>query len=322
MPRVRTGDKGIVAVLTADWHLSYTAPRARAEEDWLSVIDSVMDQLRTLQGNEPIPIIVAGDLFDRHNPPLALVNSLLRMLPPNLFAIPGNHDLPHHRFGDMFLSAFGTMVEAGRVRVLLPKQPFDLSTRVSPLRIHSFPCGFAIKPLKDPHDLVLEIAVVHEYFWTKKTGHAQASPKQRLGRQKERFAGYDVVVVGDNHIPWSCELSTISTYNCITTVFNAGSLFRRTIDQINHKPSVGLLHPDGSVTRHYLDCSRDQFRSEEELRGLQPYPLGDLSEFIENVGQLQTAVLDFRSAVEQVLEQKQVTKVIKRIVLQALEGKT
>lgn len=314
MPRVRAGDKDVVAILTADWHLSHTPPRARAEEgwDWYMAQRRVLLQIKDLSWEHRVPVICAGDLFDRWNAPAELISFVLQHI-VNLYAIPGNHDLPNHAWSELYRSAFATLLASGKLALLDPKEPQNISFPIG-LRLWSFPCGFKPKPLEDPHDLVLEIAVVHAMIWTKKTAFPGAPSNRRLASYAKRLKGYDVAVFGDNHKPFTAKLGDTLVYNC-------GSLFRRTIDQIDHKPSVGLLHPDGSVTRHYLDCSQDQFRSEEELRGLQPYPLGDMSSFIEEVGQLQAAVLDFRQAVEQILEQKQVTKAIKKIVLQAMEEK-
>ena len=182
----------------------------------------------------------------------------------------------------------------------------------SPLRLHGFPWGVKPRSLKQPHDLMLEVAVVHRMIWTRKTGYPNAPEDHRLNAYAKRLKGYDVAVFGDNHKSFCSKLGD-------TLVWNCGSLFRRTVDQIGFRPSVGLLHSDGTITRHYLDCSEDRFVEADELKDLEAAGLGDLSEFVDELNALGGAVVDFREALHRYLDTKRVPEAVRRVILQALE---
>lgn len=309
LPPGDTSEQAVVAVLCADLHISQKPPLARSSEaDWYLAMERQLVELRRL--TDGIPLIIAGDLFDRWNPPVELVNFALKHFPSErqVFAIPGQHDLPNHSYQEIKRSAYWTLVEAGRIIHLSPKEPASIDG----LRIWGFPFGYPIQPLEDPHDLVLEVAVVHAYWWVKNTGYQDAPEEARVGKHKDQFLGYDVVVIGDNHTPWHCRVGS-------TQLWNNGGFYRRKIDEIQHKPSVGLLHVDGTITRHFLDVSKDQFLLPEEYKGLLEFE--GMAEFIAEVGKLGDSVVDFQDALKQFLHRKRVHPKVKKWIVQALEKK-
>lgn len=298
-----------IALLVADLHLSHQVPAARSNEaDWYAAQKRMLTQLADLAGGLQVPIFCAGDIFDRWNSPSELVNFALEWL-PEMWAIPGNHDLPNHSYKDMRRSSFWTLVEARRVRLLQPSCPVTIPGRI-PLTIHAFPYGFPMKRLTAPHDLGLEIAVTHQYVWQSKARYEGASHEQHFNAHRDSFIGYDVVAIGDNHQPW--EYAGQGN----TFVYNCGCLQRRRQDERHIKPSVGVLHADGTVTRQYLDISKDKFIDAEPV----PTSSIDLSGVVEGLVSLKSGVVDFEASLRRLAEQHGLDEITKQAILQALEG--
>ncbi len=305
----------IEALCIADLHLSHNPPLARSSEpNWYETQAEYLAQVRKLRedlenkslrgsfAKKQIPILACGDIVDRWSAPVELVNWMLIHL-PKMYSIYGNHDLPYHNPKDLHKSAFYTLVQTGLITLLSPKQPLELGH----LRIHPFPFGEEIKPLLTPHDLVLEIALVHSYFWVRGKGHVGASLSQRASRLKDKFLGYDLVISGDNHVSFEYK-----------KLFNVGSLMRRNSDQVDHKPSVGLIYSDGSIKRYYLDVSKDKFLEKEMINSLENKDL-DISEFLEELKNLGESALDFGEAVKRKIIKDRINKDTEKIILGAME---
>ncbi len=303
--------KEVVAILCSDLHLSQKPPLARSsEEDWFKAMARSLRQLLDLSVQYQAPPICSGDLFDRWNAPAELINFALANA-PHMYALPGQHDLPNHSYKDIRRSAYWTLVEAGKIENIPPLGEVNIQG-VQPIRLHGFPFGFPIQPLDNPHDLILEIAVVHSYWWIKNTGYHNAPDSSRVGMHKDRFRGYDVVVIGDNHTPWHCKVGD-------TLLWNNGGFMRRKIDEVDYQPSVGLLHADGTITRHFLDCSKDKFLEPEKRTGV--LELEGMQDFIEEVNQLSDSVIDFEDALKRFCHRKRIHPDVRKYVLQAMEKK-
>lgn len=317
----------VVALLAADLHLSLRPPVARsAESDWMQTQAGYLDQLRKLATtlNPPkhklgyknamwerdsLPIIIAGDYFDRHDPPPALINWALTHLPRS-HGVPGQHDLPHHRLDGLDKTAYGVLAKVGSIIHLKPGEPLEITSRGTVLRLHGFPWGVPVTPCKDRSDLTLEVAVIHQYFWLNERDAYPGAPVEQNARTtkwRKRLAGYDLAVFGDNHKPFQrCKPGRPRVYNC-------GGFMRRKIDELDHRPSVGLLRADGSVGRHYLDVSKDQFITPEHAAG------ADFGDFLEQLRRLGDSALDFGEAVRRELGRPGVPAGVRRLLLGALE---
>ena len=273
----------IAAITISDLHLTLSPPSCRLEKDWLNVMVGYFDQVNHLHdrvsiGSVPVPIICAGDVFDRPNPPVELVNWAIRTL-PKMFSIPGQHDLNNHRYADIKKSAYWTLVECGTLIDLAP----DKAVSVGNVRMHGFPWGCDITPCSDNHGLALELAIIHKYIWTKGKSYPNAPKEARATCLQDALQGYDIAIVGDNHKPFDLPHSDL------TSVVNCGSFLRRKRDEIDHSPSVVLIHQNGEFSRHYLDVSGDQFTLEEEKR-----PNKEVGEFVSSLNSLDNNKVDFR----------------------------
>lgn len=326
MSTMRSEDR-VLAICLADIHLSLKPPIWRsAEDDWLEVQARVLNEVSVLQGDlEDCPIICAGDIFDRNkkiadgwNAPAELINFAIEHLPDNMYAIPGQHDLPNHQYSDIQRSAYWTLVEADKIKHIDPDGlPDGIIIINNHLALYGFPPGFEIEPPEQNHAIVkdrLVIAVVHNYVWMKGYSYPDAPDEKRLSQFKynskaDKFYGYDVVVYGDNH-------KGFTTYGGKTTIFNCGTLMRRKSDEIDYKPQVGLLLEDGTVVPHYLDTSEDKYIEKEQERVETNL---DMGEFFDELEKLGNTALDFKEAMKEFLHSGRTSVEAKGVILKAME---
>lgn len=303
-----TPPRGAVAVLCGDLHFSHKPPLARSlEPDWYATQANYCRQLREIVERESwessfrVPLICSGDVFDTWNQPPELINMLIREL-PNMFAVPGQHDLPYHRYEDIRRSAYWTLVGAGVITDLKPGEPVSIGW----VRLHGFPWGFDPQPMKGPHPtLALEVAVCHRYLWTRGTGY-EGAPEDRLYKAtRPLLEGYNVAHFGDNH-------QTIVKGEGEPAVFNAGSFMRRKADEKDHRPCVGLVYADGSIVAEYLDTSGDKILNATEVEQV-VNSLG-AETLVETVMNLADAAVDFGEVIDRLLERKKVPDRVKQLV--------
>jgi DNA repair exonuclease SbcCD nuclease subunit len=307
----------VVAVCTADWHLSLNPPIWRSvEKDWFAAMKRPLDEIQSLSEQYECPIILAGDIFDRWNSPPEIINFVMESRKDyvRLLTIAGQHDLPNHNFSDVKRSAYWTLC-CGNVVHHENSEPFcwdDVS-------IYGFSFGFPLKPLqKKDASKLLDVAVVHDYVWTKNNSFPNAPKDKEIKHQLKdehnidgKYYGYDVIVYGDNHKGFSTKIGK-------TTIFNCGTLLRRKSDEREYCPQVGLLMSDGSVEPHFLDISKDKYLdlSTEYINKDQL----DVDNFFKLLEELGATSLDFVQAVKEYLQTAKVSNEVKAIILKSLEN--
>jgi DNA repair exonuclease SbcCD nuclease subunit len=310
-----TKHEDVIAILCSDLHLSLTPPIWRsAEPEWFEAMKRPLNEIRALQllytrdGESP-PVICAGDIFDKWNSPPELINFAIAHLPPNLWAIPGQHDLPNHSMEFLNRSAYQTLIEA---RIIHNLVGFHTTLNLGSMLIIGTPYGDSIEkcPWKGTKGET-HLAVAHEYHWT--PGHSHLGMQHNAQLLKSTTVdklGYDVIVLGDNHHGFIWQTSK-------ATIFNCGTLMRRHSDERLYKPQVGLLTPT-DVLPHYLDCSQDKHL--DLLQGLQQEIQDfDMSKFVEELEKLGNSAIDFSAAVQQYFHNHETKKSVRQIIEQAME---
>ncbi len=316
MPSMQKTDEKIIAIFCADLHLSLRPPVFRsAENDWMCAMLRPLVELRTLAMLHNCPIIYAGDIFDKWNSSPELINFAIKHLPKG-YAIPGQHDLPLHNYEDIEKSAYWTLVKADRIYHIVPNM--YLAEEPAPLMLYGFSFGKKIKPRKDNSKTkhALQIAIVHEYKWIKGCSYPNADSTGNIENRQPlkrdgKCLGYDVIVYGDNHIGFQTNIGK-------TQIFNCGSLMRRNSDQIDYEPQVGLLTAKGKIISHKLDCSKDKYIS-DNIIGKETEL--DLTQFMNELEQLGDTAFDFGESVKRFFEKHKTEKVIRNIILNAMEKK-
>jgi len=276
----------VVAIGVADLHLSDQPPLARSgEPDWYDAMERQLSELAELANKYDVPVLCAGDVFDRWNVPPRLISFALTYLPEPFYTVFGNHDLPNHSWERRYESALGTLWAAGTVGLLPQTSLRDFD--------HMVVQGFHFQHSPGScSDHRLSIAVVHDYCWNAATGYPGAPQDRHIRHWPKLYEGFDVVIVGDNHHSFEHR-----------NIWNVGGFFRRSIDERDHRPSVLLIHDDASVQRHYLDVSQDVFEEREPVaptKGEQP----EIQEFLKQLEGLEVEKLDFLDAVRKFCRQE------------------
>ncbi len=307
-----------VALAIADLHFWHRPPVARSCEDWWAVQKHYLAQLKHLQhelsggkGKPPLPILCAGDVFDKWNAEPETINFLLEHM-PHLVSVCGQHDLHCHRYESLPRTAYYTLVKACRITHLHPGKPVG----VGKLRVTGFNWGQELKPNTDPHGLALEVAVIHKYIWSKNagTGYPGASEDGMWFKASRQLRGFNVAVFGDNHK----SLLVKTKHGDRPAIYNPGTFLRRKLDEVNHRPQVGIIYEDGTVGRHYLDCSEDKFLEAEALNHM----AGDagFEGFLESLSDLGSCALDFSAEMKRTMERDKVPDDVKQLIFKYLDA--
>lgn len=295
----------VIAIACSDIHLCHTAPLCRRkEEDWYDVMGRTLNQLKEIQKRYKVPILCAGDVFDKWNPTPELINWAIANMPERMWCIPGQHDLPLHKLDDVYKSAYWTLVVSGVVQNVV--EPVDFTT----FMLHPFPWGVEVSACLTEKS-GLHIAMIHEYTWIPGHNYTGASIRNRVGINSN-VKTYDVAIFGDNHSGFIHRTGRCNVINC-------GTLMRRKSDEADYKPMVGLIYEDGSIKPHYMNTSKD--RLDPTVKEPETQPGMDVKAFLE---QLQTMSsehnLDFRFAIEQAASDNRVSENVREVLLEALES--
>lgn len=253
MPSLRKTSVGKypIAILCSDLHLRETTPRARAESNWYEVMDAHLTFLWKVRKNYDVPIICAGDVFDKWNPSAELVNFAIARL-PNMFAVPGQHDLRYHSYDERHRGAYGALCKAGKI-VDLPANsyyPHPIGGGYY-LRLWAMPWGKYELPDPSHHknSKDIHLGVLHQYRWSNANNkHAMAEDSSKL---ESLFPGLDALLIGDNHIPWE-----------LPRILNHGGFIPQNSDQKEYVPHYGILYDDGHIERHPYDVPAPQWVEE------------------------------------------------------------
>lgn len=273
-------------VLCSDIHLSHTPPVSRSDEpNWYKAMHRPLSQLLDLTRQHDCPLVIAGDIFDRWhaNQTPELINFALKIFGKfkAIYAIPGQHDLPYHRMDQKKRSAYYTLS-------ILPNF-FDLSDIKSNQALFvrdwclwPFPWGEPIIPCPSPSGR--DLAILHAYIWIEGCAYPGVGKQSELPMMLRNLEGYSAAVFGDNHKGFLCG-----------DIVNTGTLMRRTSDEVDYLPFVGLLHSNGRIEKHYLKCDQDVFL--EKLTDSSVLLLKN-EELMSELCQLGDSSLDFRQALE------------------------
>lgn len=318
------GQAKVIAIFLADIHLSLKSPLWRsAEPDWLEAQYRSLQQVKELQDEHKCPVICAGDIFDR-NKKIAdgwdaspeLINYAINYLPDNMYAIPGQHDLPNHQYDEIHRSAYHTLVRAGKIHDL---KPIGVTTVGEHLILCAYPPGYEIQAMSgckdDKNEGDIWIAVAHQYRCIKGKDYPKAPGEAYLHMHEKNLMGYDYVIYGDNHKGFTAYV------NEKTTIFNCGTLMRRKSDEIDYKPQVGLLLESGKVVPYYLDISEDRHLDAVDMAlKAEEQPDLDMTELVDELGKLGKSALNFADAIQQYMHRtSSMSPEAKQIVLKAME---
>lgn len=227
------------------------------------------------------------------------------------WTVPGQHDLPLHNYDDIKKSAYWTLVQAGLFHDLKPGEKKDTEL----FTLHGFPWeSELVSNLSPKHTFGFDIAVIHAYVWIKDHAFPNAPDMYRLKCYRKRLRGYDLAIFGDNHKGF------LNRKRSKCTILNCGTLMRRTSDEIEYNPCVGLLYRDGTVKRYELDCSDDVYMNIKTARQVES--VLNMCDFIGDLNGLdEEEFYNYPDLIKDVLKRRSVNKKTSRLVIQAMERK-
>lgn len=240
-------------IFTSDWHLRHTAPVCRTDDFYTTMLRKVRFVFETASYYDA-PIIIAGDLghcSQWSNNLLYDFITLKREFPDvKVIATLGQHDLTHHKLERWQYSGVGILNTVGMINV-----PHDYE-KIKGVEFYFYSFGKEICPIKKVEGLkavaITHQMVIQQQLWT--------GQKAKTGRRLlKEFPEYDVIVCGDNHLPFIERDNDRILINC-------GSLMRTTQDQREHKPRIYLWDSvKNKVEEIYLPIKKDVFRKDFEV---------------------------------------------------------
>jgi len=313
------------AILSSDWHYRLSVPVCR-EDDFLQTQDHKIGQVVRLQEKFGCPILHGGDVFhkwygDVDKAKVAnLVTRAMRVFPEEMFAIPGNHEMPSHDINNIDQSVYQTMVEARRIKTCEGKV-FNLIGNMEDyvnlkFRAFGFPYGIELqmrmggdgKPYKSGEIKGAAIAHVLTYKGRR------PFPGANLGCETlmRKLAGYDLILTGDNHKPFIHKKGR-------QLLVNPGSLTRQRSSE-THRPRVYLWYAKtNTVEPYYLQydekaVTRKHIQEKEEREDR-------VANFIDKLKTNVKIDIDFRVNMQRHLRanKNKIDKRTKEMIIAAME---
>jgi len=307
--------KEVIAILCSDLHLSHTAPKVRSgEPDWYKAMARPLSELRRAGNRHGVPIICAGDIFHRWESSPSIINFALGALPPSMWTIPGQHDIPDHNIDQIHRSAYRTLDMSRRIS--------DMSCMMNPvaknakLEVYAFPFGKAIHPPTGKRESAVRACVAHRYYWTRDACYELADAETMIRTTTPReFRGYDVVILGDNHH----HFKQMTTHGGNTTmIYNCGSMTVRRSDEIGKCGYYGILYDDTTIETIKFDSDEDRIEVVDDMSDIVEERL-DMDSLAEELSKLAESDLDFATAMRRYLRANPTRKQIRAIIMEALK---
>jgi len=312
---MREGSDRVIAVLCADIHLSPDPPRARRDElksdsgGWYKAMKKSLDELLRVSSYYNVPILCAGDIFHHWRAEPALINFALQYL-PEMYAIPGQHDLPLHNIDMIEKSAFWTLCLSDKIIPVINEEPVMTKNGVI---VYGFPWGRKLKPLKKRIEGKFHVAIVHDFFWSKNHTHPKAPKSNHMSKFRDLVTGYDAVVFGDNHKGFKAKLNGVPVWNC-------GTMMRRNQDEKDYIPRIGLLCNSGKILTHGISTKNEKFKTvEEDYEGVCRMSTDDMADTLHGLKEAAQHNLDYAEALRFLMERYSVKNEVRKIIMEALD---
>lgn len=225
------------AIFCSDIHLRLSTPKCRTD-NYFDAQAETIKFLKDLGEEYNCPILCPGDLFNKAKVDQELEVWAIENLPENMIVVPGQHDLPNHNLKLLKKSSLGVLASSGKITLITNPKAICIPGFPNFI-IYGFPYGTKLEPNKEIFDFVKHpIAIIHYFTYIGKTWPGNQSPHAR--QLLRRLKGYDLILTGDNHLPFVIEEEG-------RLLVNPGSISRTKSDQINHKPRIYLWYAESNT---------------------------------------------------------------------------
>lgn len=289
-------------ILCSDLHLRATAPKCRIDDFWGAQEKKILI-LKRVQKKYKIPIICAGDVFDKSISSPFLERWAIENL-PKIYAIPGQHDLLNHNLKLYSKTSF-SVLEASRNIELLSDISFDFEN----CRVYGVPYGEDIKiEVKGKGRKVL---VLHRMVYKRKPIHKSVGGKSSTSLLK-KYSEFDLIVTGDNHKFFVDEFEGRLLVNC-------GSMMRIRSYQVDYSPQYHLWSSEENKIKSFpfpieekvmdIDYVEKEKKNNEKLEKM-----------ISKLKESREAGLSFTDNVSSLVESSDIRKEVVQEIYEAIEN--
>lgn len=309
-------EKPANAILTADLHLSDTAPVSRTD-DYIAAQSNKLSFLQALSiKNNNCPILCAGDIFHQWKASPWLCSWVYYNLPGPMYAVPGNHDLPMHQLKYYDKSALNLIEEIREDLHIMKNNTITTKDRLS---ITGIAFGeldnLEITKIEKEKTDYFKILILHQLVWKDKKpiwGKSDDWSASELLRKYGKY--FDLILTGDNH-----ESFVVEDKNSI--LVNPGSMMRITVDQADLEPKCYLYYTGlNKVTAVNFPIEKgvhnrdhiDKIKERDER----------IAAYIERMSQDWEIGLSFKNNLQTFFVENKVSKKVRETIWEHLESET
>ena len=240
-------------ILCADLHIRETTPACR-QSSFLEEMIQKLKWMKELSDNHlKIPVLCAGDVFDTWKcKDWWLFNLAHKYLPEKFICIAGQHDLPRHSLELPERSPLSILHEMGRIEFLGPYDSYFDPQSLTWIEGRSYG---ARRPSVHTGTSSRKLLLTHEMVWLEKP-YPEAPKEGRAPQIFKRYPNFDIIVSGDNHIPFTVKKGKQLLINC-------GSMLRTSIIQAKHKPCIWLYYVKSNEVKPLYFPTQDTFHEYE-----------------------------------------------------------
>lgn len=291
--------------------------RGETSAKWLTCQTTYLKTLARLRQAHRVPIIIAGDLFDKWNASPEAINAFLDGFSQNqntgVYAVKGNHDVPYGNVELTSKSAYDVLHKTNAI-VNLSTKPHSLGGELLVAGFGHGATGFNSVSSGDRRKYKVRLAVIHRYTHDEEHCYPGAKPEDHVRVLEEKLIaeGYNCAVVGDNHKGF--------LYEGKIPILNSGTLLRRRSDEISYQPCFGVLYENASIERVPLDCHYDVFAVGASGLASSVVPNEAVGEFLEVLESLGGSFTKFADLVRRYCQTPDVHPKVKELMLESLEA--
>lgn len=280
------------AIVFSDPHLRDTQPVCRTDDFWQTQKGKFMWlQVLHKKVGLSVPMICAGDVFHEWKTSPKLIDMALDYLPKNLISVPGQHDMPSHKYDLLNEAGYGIINKVDKISnpMGVHNGSYVLGKKMGEqivMRVWFFPYGSELHSI-NPDPPHLDIAVVHHFVYKGR----KPFPGQLTGVKSllQKLKGYQLVITGDNHQPFTYRTDD-------QLLINPGCFSRQKADEAKIEPRVYLWYAeDNSFDIQYVPTEpADKVISRKHLEQIE-YKNEKIEIFVGRLNENINIQLDFKS---------------------------
>ncbi len=282
----------------SDTHFTGTRPVCRLDTDWLVTQASALRFLVDTANLHKVPLVLTGDVLDHSIVATRVVNMVLRELHRaeyGVFLIPGNHELPSHRWEDVEESSIGIILKS-----------FPLIPQIDGVQDAA--------PFGKDRSTGAPVVFSHQLVFRDEKSRPPMAKGRTAAELLDQFPGAKWIFTGDHHDSWEY-VSPDGRH-----VVNPGSTITHNASKIGDKGYCALVDIEAESVQWIEIPDDPAMVSDGHLRKEEARE-SRIEAFLNMVKGASATVLDFKANLEARRQEKTVpepvNKALGRIVAKA-----